>query len=228
CSQRVDTDARHELLGVGLFVRTVAGVVVDSQTIVYVLQLVKFYWAANLEAQLRRREAIVVPWNQSDVPKTEQIFFPWNKDIRHRATRDRVSLERRRPVKKLIVLYIPILEAHVETAVQVRGEGSVGSDLWRGSVSNRAVYVGSEAEGQAIGGEEVKVEVGAGDVERVEDIVLWSWVVDVFKFLRLEAGVRVQAVVRIKQGADPELVLEVVDIGAPRGFDFGDLVRQIR
>src|SRR5581483_2702791 len=191
------------------------------------LKLVEFDRTSDLNSELRRRQRYVVPRHQRHVPVSEQVFLPGYERVGKSARLDRVALQRRDEVEQFVVLHVGVLEAEIEASVQIaRKLGAGRNDLGR-AVAHRAVNVGGDSEGQAVGRKEVEVKVGPGDVEGVEDVSARSGVVDVFEFLRLKARVRVQAVVRVHQRSHPELVLEVLDIGAPGGFDFRHLPLQV-
>src|SRR5581483_8089126 len=184
------------------------------------LKLVEFDRTSDLNSELRRRQRYVVPRHQRHVPVSEQVFLPGYERVGKSARLNRVALQRRDEVEQLVVLHVGVLQAEIEASVQIaRKLGAGRNDLGR-SVAHRTVDVGGDSEGQAVGREEVEIQIGPGDIEGVKNVSARARVVDVFEFLRLKARVRVETVVRVHQRSYPELVLEVFDIGAPRGFDF--------
>src|SRR5262249_16380162 len=94
-TERIDADTVHVLRSVGLLSRMETGIVVHPNVIVDVLPFIEFDGSLNGCADLRGRQAVVVPRDQGHVTKTPHVFFPRDQRIRLLPARNRVALERR-------------------------------------------------------------------------------------------------------------------------------------
>src|SRR5258708_7422808 len=167
----IDRHPSHHLFRVGLIVLMIIPIAEDAEIIIDVLQLIELDWSLYRRAELRGREARVVPRRIAHVAISPQILFPCDQWIADNAGGDRVFLQTWTPGERLLVLQVGVLDPQREVAVEVASDRAARANLIRRRDASGRVDIRGYADCEILGRKEKEVHVCARDIERILNVV---------------------------------------------------------